>query len=219
MKICPNCGKQLSDNMVFCVNCGSKVTDAVTSQNQAQVSTGSQPQNNYQQQNDYQQQSNYQQQNDYQQSSYQQQNDYQQNNNSSVFSQIFSNRNNADSKYKVAICARNIYLCILLCTISCSVYKMYWQFCVINDLNTASPDSKDKGAGMVLLLNILTCGIYKFIWAYKAGEKIEKIKQLNGEVPSNSSLLFLFLCLIPGIGDVVTYCLIQDELNKVAMYN
>lgn len=70
-KFCPNCGRSLPDDAVFCDGCGASLTGRQSPQ-----------QNNYQQQSTYQQPSGYPQQNSYQQpNSYPQQNNYGQSNN------------------------------------------------------------------------------------------------------------------------------------------
>ena len=81
-------------------------------------------------------------------------------------------------------------------------------------VNIQARSVDDKTPGMVLLLSIVTCGIYQLIWAYKAGEKVDHIRTSNGEAASSSSVIYLVLCLF-GLS-IVTYCLIQSELNKVA---
>ncbi len=109
---------------------------------------------------------------------------------------------------------REIVTCIILSIITCGIYGLYWYFCLVNDLNTAVPQPGDQGAGMVLLLSIITCGIYSWFWLYKAGEKSEKIKAMVGEAPGSSSILYLLLAIF-SLG-IVVYCLIQNDLNKVA---
>ena len=72
-----------------------------------------------------------------------------------------------------------------------------------------------KSIATVVILTIVTCGIYGWVWLYKAGEKVDKIKELNGEAPSSSSVIYLLLAIF-GLA-IVAYALIQSELNKVAM--
>ncbi len=116
--------------------------------------------------------------------------------------------------FKAPIMNRNVVTCIILSIVTCGIYGLYWYFCVINDLNTASETPDDASAGMVLLLSIVTCGIYGWIWLYKAGEKVDKIRQRNGETPSDSSIIYILLAVF-GLA-IVDYALIQTELNKVA---
>ena len=74
---------------------------------------------------------------------------------------------------------------------------------------------RKRDLAMTIILSIVTCGIYSWIWLYKTGDKVDRIRQMNGELPSNSGLIYL-LCAIFGLS-IVSYALIQTELNKVAM--
>ena len=118
------------------------------------------------------------------------------------------------SKGTVNIQARSIAMYVILSIVTCGTFGLVWFFNMVNDLNTADPRPDDKTPGIVLLLSIVTCGIYQLIWAYKAGEKVDHIRTSNGEAASSSSVIYLVLCLF-GLS-IVTYCLIQSELNKVA---
>ena len=67
----------------------------------------------------------------------------------------------------------------------------------------------DRGLWKVILLNIITCGIYGIFWAYKMGEKLDRHEGVDG----SRALIYLIL-MITGLG-FVTYCLIQDSINKI----
>ena len=102
-----------------------------------------------------------------------------------------------------------------LYNLTCGLYMLYWMYCLVNDLNTASGEVDDTSGGLVLLLSIVTCDIYWLYWLYKAGGKVGKIQYLNGQ-RQDSSLGILYLLLsIFGLG-IVAIALIQNELNKVA---
>lgn len=116
--------------------------------------------------------------------------------------------------YRANIKKRDIAIAVILSIVTCGIYGLIWFINIINDLNVAAQTPEDKSAGMIILLSIVTCGIYGYIWLYKAGEKIDSIRQMNGEAPQSSSLLYLLLCIF-GLS-IVVYCLIQSELNKVA---
>lgn len=116
--------------------------------------------------------------------------------------------------YRANIKKRDIAVAVILSIVTCGIYGLIWFIGIINDLNVAANTPEDKSAGMIILLSIITCGIYGYIWLYRAGEKIDKIRQMNGEAPQSSSLLYLLLCIF-GLS-IVVYCLIQSELNKVA---
>lgn len=109
---------------------------------------------------------------------------------------------------------RNIAVCIILSLVTCGIYGIYWMVCMANDLNTAAETPNDTSGGMVFLLSLITCGIYAFYWLYKAGGKLESAQQKRGLPSSNNGVLYLILAIL-GLG-IVNYCLIQNELNKLA---
>lgn len=116
--------------------------------------------------------------------------------------------------YRANIKKRDIAVCVILSLVTCGIYGLIWFINIINDLNTAAQTPEDKSAGMIILLTIVTCGIYGWIWLYHAGEKVDNIRQRNGELPQSSSILYLILAALQL--SIVVYCLIQSELNKVA---
>lgn len=109
---------------------------------------------------------------------------------------------------------RNIALCIILSIVTCGIYGIYWFIAMTNDANQACADDYQTSGGVAFLLTIVTCGIYSFYWAYKMGEKVNTIKARKGEPSDSNNILYLVLCIF-GLG-IVTYCLLQSELNKVA---
>ncbi|MCQ2484834.1 MAG: DUF4234 domain-containing protein [Clostridia bacterium] len=177
---------------MFCPKCGANVPDTAKfctscgANLQVEENVNTQPDNGYQQPN-------------YQQPEFQQANPF------SGYQQ---------SEYKAPIQNRNIVTCIILSLVTCGIYGIYWYFCIVNDLNTASESKDDMSAGMIVFLSIITCGIYGWIWLYKAGEKVDSIKVRRGLSPSNSGLLYILLAIF-GLS-IVDYALIQNELNEVA---
>lgn len=181
--------------MPYCQNCGAQLNEGASFCNNcgARVSAGPAQPEQPPYQSQYQQQ--------YQQRYYQPQ--YQQ------------PINRMDGGYRANIRKRDLAMTIILSIVTCGIYGLVWFFGMVEDLNTAAPDPDDKTAGTILLLSIVTCGIYSWIWLYKTGDKVDRIRQMNGELPSNSGLIYL-LCAIFGLS-IVSYALIQTELNKVAM--
>ncbi len=116
--------------------------------------------------------------------------------------------------YRVPIKQRNIAVCILLSIITCGIYNIIWTISIVDDLNAAADRRNDMGGGLVWLLGLVTCGIYTYIWLYTAGEKVGEIRRRNGMTAGSEGLIYLLLALF-GFG-IVSYAMIQNELNKVA---
>ena len=61
---------------------------------------------------------------------------------------------------------------------------------------------------LCIIFSLITCGIYGIYWLYKMGDRCDRIKGMNG----SSGILYLILGLV-GFS-IISYCLIQDTLNK-----
>ena len=107
------------------------------------------------------------------------------------------------------IAPRNIAIAIILSLVTCGIYSIYWFIKLNDEVNTLANDSDAPSGIIALLLTLVTCGIYAFFWSYKMGEKCDKIK---GNAGGSSAVLYLILTFV-GLG-IVTYCLIQDTINK-----
>lgn len=116
--------------------------------------------------------------------------------------------------YNAAIKRREIATCIILSIVTCGIYGIYWQICIVDELNAAVGRQGETTGVMVFLLTLITCGIYGWYWFYKAGEKVNELKARKGIQESSTGLLFLVLQFF-GLG-IVNYCIIQGELNDVA---
>lgn len=109
---------------------------------------------------------------------------------------------------------RNIGICILLSVITCGIYAYVWLYQMAEDLKRASGDANAPSGAMVVLLGIVTCGIYLWYWLYKAGEQVNAAKTARGmTADSNASIIYLLLAIF-GFA-IISYCLIQNELNKL----
>ena len=113
------------------------------------------------------------------------------------------------------ITSRSIPLAIILSIVTCGIYGLYWLYCLVNDLNTASGHEQDTSGGMVILFSIITCGIYGLYWYYTAGRKVNEIQEY-GRQPQDTYLGILYLVLDLVGFSIVSMALIQNELNKVA---
>ena len=77
-----------------------------------------------------------------------------------------------------------------------------------DEINILANDPGATSGGIVFLLSIVTCGIYLFYWLYKMGEKCDRIKGTS----SSSGILYLILGIV-GFS-IISYCLMQDTINK-----
>lgn len=172
---------------MFCPKCGNLCDDNATFCNSCGAPLSAQPGNQSYQQPNYQQPN-------YQQPGY---------------------PGGMNGGYRVAIKNRSIGMCILLSIITCRIYGIYWMICMADDLNIASERPGDTSGGMVFFLTLVTCGIYGLYWLYKAGEKVGYIKARNTGIQSSSDGVLYLVLGIFGLS-IVSYCLIQSELNNVA---
>ena len=106
---------------------------------------------------------------------------------------------------------RDIAVSIILTIVTCGIYGIYWFVVMTNELNQVS-DDKEPSGGMALLLSIVTCGIYSFYWNYKMGQKLYNAGKKYGKDIGDNAVLYLVLSLF-GLS-IVSYCLIQSDLNK-----
>ena len=107
------------------------------------------------------------------------------------------------------IAPRNIVVAIILSFVTCGIYQIYWMIKMNDEVNILASEPDAPSGLIVFLLSLVTCGIYGFFWMYKMGERCDRIK---GSVGGSSAVLYLILGIL-GLG-IVTYCLIQDTINK-----
>ena len=107
---------------------------------------------------------------------------------------------------------RNIALCIILTIVTCGIYGIYWFITMTNEMNELVPDDYQTSGGMAFLLSLVTCGLYTIYWAYKMGLKVNKAQ----DNPSANNHILMIVFSLFGLG-IVNYCLIQAEINKVAV--
>lgn len=103
---------------------------------------------------------------------------------------------------------RSIVTCIILAIVTCGIYGIYWMIKLNDEINEMVGDTQATSGGMVFLLSLITCGIYGWYWLYKMGEKCDDIKKAN----SSSAIIYLVLGIF-GLS-IVSYCLMQDTINK-----
>ena len=109
---------------------------------------------------------------------------------------------------------RNIAVCIILSIVTCGIYGIYWLICLNDDANRAANDPNATSGGIVFLLTLVTCGIYGIYWCYKMGQQLDTAYQNRG-VPAPGKGTILLILAIFGLS-IISYALIQDELNKIS---
>ena len=97
---------------------------------------------------------------------------------------------------------------MILSIVTCGIYGIYWLIKLNDEINILANDPGATSGGIVFLLSIVTCGIYLFYWLYKMGEKCDRIKGTS----SSSGILYLILGIV-GFS-IISYCLMQDTINK-----
>jgi len=131
--------------------------------------------------------------------------------------QGYAQQGYAQQARPVSFGQRNIAIAIILSIVTFGIYGIIWMISMADELNEASGDTNAPSGGMVVLLSIVTCGIYQWIWLYKAGDAISQARRIRGlPTSSENGVLYLVLSLV-GLG-IVSWALIQSELNKIAEF-
>ena len=115
------------------------------------------------------------------------------------------------------ILKKSIGLYIFLSIITCGLFMLYWLVSIANDVNEASGEQGTTG-GVVLNIKNIKIGIYGWYWLYMAGQKI-RIAQTkrNFTYITDASVIYIVLAVV-GLS-IVSYALIQNELNKISEYD
>ena len=108
---------------------------------------------------------------------------------------------------------RNIVLQIVLSLITCGIYGIYWFITLTDDAAKKAGDANFNGV-KAFLFTLITCGIYGYYWYYKMGKTLKVAGDNNGVAVDDNSVLYLILGLF-GLG-IVNYCIMQNDLNKMA---
>lgn len=188
MKFCPNCGSQVAEGVTYCGTCG---TDLRSGNNANQTAQAQQ----YQTYDTNQQYQTYDPNQQYQ--SYQ------------------SYQSNQQFNGGVAgVNKRDIVMAIILSIFTCGIYGTYWFICMTDDVNKLDGDPSATSGILAFILTLVTCGIYGIYWSYKMGEKMYNAGSKHGVNIQNNSIIYLVLAFV-GL-QIVTYCLIQSDINKLA---
>ncbi|MBR3645661.1 MAG: DUF4234 domain-containing protein [Lachnospiraceae bacterium] len=109
---------------------------------------------------------------------------------------------------------RNIVLCIVFTIITCGIYGIYWFVKLTDEANSVAETQQTASGIMAFVFTLITCGIYSFYWMYKQGCKIDEMKMRRGISSSGTGILYLVFAVF-GLS-IISYCLMQNELNNYA---
>lgn len=104
--------------------------------------------------------------------------------------------------------SRNIVTCILLTIITCGIYGIYWVICMAREA-VAVKDPSDSGVLEIILMLFLP-----FIGFYLAEQKFTAGCADKGIDHKDNAIVYLVLGLV-GLS-IVNYCMMQNDLNKLA---
>lgn len=109
---------------------------------------------------------------------------------------------------------RNVALSIVLTIITCGLYGIYWEVCMVDDVNRLTGKEDAKSGIIVFLLSLITCNIYWMYWLFKTGETIDLEKSKKGLPSSNRGLVYLILTFF-ALG-IVADAILQSDINGLA---
>lgn len=111
---------------------------------------------------------------------------------------------------------RNIGLCIFLTIITCGIYGIIWFIMMTDDVRTFRKGDTVSG-GLAFLYSLLTCGIYGLYWNYKMARELYEGEVEAGMPVSDNSVICILLAVFQL--SIISWCIIQNELNKIAENN
>ena len=106
---------------------------------------------------------------------------------------------------------RNIVTAIILTIITCGIYGIYWAICLAREAVSVK-DPADSA-----LLEIVLMLFLPFLGFFLAEKKFDEGCAEKGISHTDNSILYLILGLV-GLG-IVNYCMLQNDLNKLATTN
>ena len=196
MKYCTKCGAQLSDNAKFCQSCGAAVASSNPTPDSYSSTVPSvcneEPENSFSYSSEPESKFSY---------STGSENNY-------TYNSDAHNSQSYSGTVTRGIVPRNIAVSVILSFVTCGIYMIYWMIRMNDEMNELVNDTDSPSGGLVFLLSLVTCSIYTYFWMFKMGEKCDRLKGTAG----SSHILYLILTFF-GLG-IVSYCLIQDTINK-----
>lgn len=103
---------------------------------------------------------------------------------------------------------RNIVVAIILTIVTCGIYGIYWAIMMAREAVQVK-DANDSGTLEIVLMIFLP-----FIGFFLAEQKFAAGCAAKGIEHKDNSVLYLILGLV-GLG-IVDYCMMQNDLNKIA---
>ncbi len=103
---------------------------------------------------------------------------------------------------------RNIVVAILLTLVTCGIYGIVWAICMAREAVSVK-DENDDGILEIILMLLLP-----FVGFYLAEKKLAEGCAAKGIAHNDNSIIYLILGLF-GLG-IVNYCMLQNDLNKIA---
>ncbi len=125
--------------------------------------------------------------------------------------------NDSYIRYYTGVKRRSIASCILLIFLTCGLYLLIWMSKLTDESNFLSRETKPTSGTAAVLLSIVTCGLYLFYWAYKQGERIDRARMIKNLASTNAWIIYILLIWIPYIGTIISFSLMQNEINRLAV--
>ena len=110
--------------------------------------------------------------------------------------------------------SKNIAVSIILSIVTCGIYGIVWFININDDVNTVSGNQNATSGGIAFLLTLITCNIYGLYWMYQMGSRLDDAAAQRGLLTQNRGIIYLLLSFF-GLS-IVSYALMQDQLNKYA---
>ena len=108
----------------------------------------------------------------------------------------------------MAIKERNIVVSILLTIVTCGIYGIYWVIMMAREAVSV------KDAGDSAILEIVLMLFLPFLGFFLTEKKFAEGCAAKGIEHSDNSILYLILGLV-GLS-IVNFCMLQNDLNKIA---
>ena len=104
--------------------------------------------------------------------------------------------------------SRNIVTAIILSIVTCGIYGIYWSICLTKEAVSVKDENDSAILEIVLMLFL------PFLGTYLVEKKLAEGCTAKGIAHNDKSVVYLVLGLV-GLG-IVSVCMIQNDLNKIA---